>query len=386
MHITTDKPPRYEIVANQASLQKTARAFANETVIAVDLEADSMFHYQEKVCLLQMASRDLTAVIDTIKINDLTPLKPIFADPDKKKVLHGADYDVRSLYRDFQIEVHNLLDTQLASMFLGIRETGLEAVLKNRFGVKLNKKFQKKDWSQRPLPDEMIAYAAGDVAYLISLAGMIESELAEKGRLSWVREECQYLSRVRPTDTNSDPLFLRCKGAGRLAPRNLAVLEALLQLRNEIARSKDRPLFKVFSNASLLTIAQKQPGSIKKLAASKAVSRRQMNMYGRALLAAVNQAKAIPRDKLPRYPRRRALGIHAAVPARIRAIKAWRDHLALEMELDPALLLNKALISTIAVKNPSSMDALGKIGEMKNWQKKTFGRAILEILNGSASP
>jgi len=154
----------------------------------VDLEADSFYHYFEKVCLIQIATESASYVIDPLALKDLSALHPVFSDPRIRKVFHGADYDIRSLYRDFRIEVENLFDTQSASKFLGLRESGLEALLRSRFHVELNKKYQRADWSQRPLSLEMVEYAAMDTMYLIPLARMLEKELEEKSRLSWWRK------------------------------------------------------------------------------------------------------------------------------------------------------------------------------------------------------
>ena len=200
-------------------LNAAARQLAKTDAIAFDLEADSMYHFQEKVCLIQIATDTVTLVIDPLKLDDLSPLKPVMANPRIRKVLHGADYDIRSLYRDFNIAVRNLFDTELASRFLGIRESGLDAVLQARFGVHLDKKYQRKDWSKRPLPQAMMDYAAGDVHHLLPLAALLENELLAKGRLSWVREECDVLRQVRSPEQNNAPLFLHFKGAGRLRRR-----------------------------------------------------------------------------------------------------------------------------------------------------------------------
>ena len=143
---------QYRIIETAAEFEELVTELEPEPVIAVDLEADSMHHFKEKVCLLQLATSKTSAIIDPLALHDLSALKPVFANPKIKKVFHGADYDVRSLYRDFEIDVHHLFYTQLASMFMGIKETGLDAVLQSRFAVKLDKKFQRKDWSVRPLP------------------------------------------------------------------------------------------------------------------------------------------------------------------------------------------------------------------------------------------
>ena len=370
----------YDFIDTGKALDRFIRKAIKARIVAVDTEGDSMFHFQEKVCLIQMAANGQTVVIDPLSIPDLSALRPLFACAHIRKVFHGADYDVRSLYRDFGITINNLFDTQLASMFLGWQETSLEAVVAKRFGVELNKKYQKKNWSRRPLPEEMIAYAALDVAYLIPMAKALAKELNQKGRLAWVTEECRLLSGVRPAEENDGPMFLKFKGAGRLEPRQLAVLEALLQMRNAIARQKDRPLFKIISNAALKKIVVALPTSLKKLQASKALSPRQFEMYGKAVMEAVRNARGIPRSQLPTYPRLRSPRVSKRVPARVKALRAWRDQKAEHLELDPALVLNRALIRAIAVENPSKEKGLSKVEGIHQWQTDTFGNAILETL------
>ena len=123
----------YKMINTRSKLEDFVRTLENEKAVGVDLEADSMYHFKEKVCLVQMAAANINVVIDPLIVKDLSPLKPIFARHDICKIFHGADYDVRSLYRDFRIRIHNLFDTELASRFLGLPETGLEAVLKKKF-------------------------------------------------------------------------------------------------------------------------------------------------------------------------------------------------------------------------------------------------------------
>jgi ribonuclease D len=155
-----------EIITKAERLSEVAAILSKQTELAVDLEMDSLHHYQEKVCLIQVSTRDESWLIDPLALKDLSPLAAPLGDPKILIVMHGADYDIRSLHRDFGIEVKNLFDTMLASRFLGITEFGLAALLKARFGIELNKKYQKADWSKRPLSPEMSAYAAAVVPVL----------------------------------------------------------------------------------------------------------------------------------------------------------------------------------------------------------------------------
>ncbi len=378
MNATTDIT--YKMINTRNELENFIETIENEKALGVDLEADSMYHFQEKVCLIQMAATNINVVIDPLAIQDLSPLKPIFKRSDICKIFHGADYDVRSLYRDFHITIHNLFDTELASRFLGVPETGLEAVLKKKFAVTLNKKFQRKDWSRRPLPPDMIAYAAEDAGYLLPLAKSLKAELDEKNRLGWVYEECEYLSRVRSITVNDQPLYMNFKGAGKLDSRSLAVLEALLGFRRKVARRKDKPLFRIFGNHSLLELVGKKPLNLKQLEKTGTLSARQISMYGREILAAIQGAMKLAAEELPVYPRKKAPRVSLAVAGRVKALRNWRDKQGQKLAIDPALICNKALISSIAVQRPLKLSELAAIKEMKNWQRKEFGQDIVRVL------
>ncbi|MGD8881576.1 MAG: HRDC domain-containing protein [Desulfobacterales bacterium] len=370
----------YLKINSLTDLEKFAGQLLKQRIIGVDLEADSMYHFKEKVCLIQIATQHTTAVIDPLQVRNLSALKPVFRRGDIQKVFHGADYDVRSLYRDFKISINNLFDTELASRFLGFKESGLDAVLTKRYNVHLNKKYQRKDWSKRPLSEEMIDYAAADVHYLIPLAKSLRQELKQKGRLSWVQEECAYLSTVRPTANDAGPLFLGFKGAGKLDPRDLAVLEALLHLRKEIAQQRDQPLFRIMGNKSILTIAETRPQSIKKLLETEALGSKQIDRYGKNVVAAVKTALRIPAKDLPKYPRKTAPMVPAIVAKRVKELRRWRDGLAKKLEIDPSIICTKALISAIAVQKPVNLGGLSRIKELKTWQATGFGNDIIGIL------
>lgn len=374
-------PLAYEYIDTLAGLEQVAHAFNSEPMVAVDLEADSMYHFREKVCLIQMATATESYVIDPLKITDFSPIKPLFARRDIQKVFHGADYDIRSLYRDFNIEINNLFDTELASRFTGAAETGLDAVLNRRFNVKLDKKYQKKDWSQRPLPREMVDYAAQDAIYLVPLARQLEKELASTGRLAWVSEECDRLSRVRPVENGDDPLYLKVKGAGRLDPRSLAVLETLLQLRKKWAEKKDRPVFKVIGNRTLIAIAIEKPNTLKKLEKYGGLSHSQMGMYGKSIVNHVKKALALPQEAWPTYPRKKRQATPASLPRRLKIIKQWRDQKAEALGIDPSLICNKALMYAIANLNPADPQAITAAGGIKDWQSKEFGNEIISALD-----
>ena len=372
-------------VNSLAGLNDFVADLCHEKQIGFDLEADSMFHFREKICLIQASAGPRSYIIDPLAIDDLSPLSRILSDPAIVKIFHGADYDIRSLYRDYGFEIRNLFDTELASRFLGNAETGLNTVLKNRFNITLEKKYQKKDWSQRPLPAEMIEYAAKDVEYLIPLYDIQKTELVEKGRLEWVDEECRDLTMVRAAPVNERPLFLRIKGAGRLDRRSLTVLECLLEYRLAMAEQKDRPLFKVIGNASLTKLATAKPATMEQLIKSRALSDRQVHMYGNAILKEVRRALDMPEDQLFKYPFTRPRRIANDVSERFKTLKIWRDQKASELEIDSGVLISNAVLKSVAATYPKTHEDITAMPAMKIWQKQALGDDIIAALGAEAT-
>ncbi len=376
---------KYKYISSKKDLEEVVRLLDGSQAVAVDLEADSMFHYQEKVCLIQMAQNDHRWAIDPLMVKDLSPLAPLFADESVEKIFHGADYDVRSLYRDFKIRINNLFDTELACRFLGMAQSGLGHVLSERFQVQVDKKFQRKDWSKRPLPDEMLEYAMGDVAHLVELAGMLKKELKTARRYEWVKEECRLLSGVRPADRELQPFFLKFSGAGKLDRRSLAVLEALLVVRDEMAQKKDRPAFKIMGNHTLLQLALKKPASPLALKQMRVMSDRQIAMYADEVLKAIDDGMRLSATALPAYPRHNRPRLSTKQAKRMKALKACRETLAEKFALPPGLLFNNALIGAIAASNPSDTAQLTAIDGIRTWQVNALGDALLSVLNGNSS-
>jgi ribonuclease D len=368
-----------EIITKADRLLEVAAILCRQSELAVDLEMDSLHHYQEKICLIQVSTRTESWLIDPLALKDLSPLAAPLGDPRIMIVMHGADYDIRSLHRDFGIEVQNLFDTMLASRFLGITEFGLAALLKARFGIELNKKYQKADWSKRPLSPEMSAYAAADTSDLLPLYDQLSAELINKGRLEWLEEECRLLCRARVTEKEG-PLFLSCKGAGKLKGRTLAALEELLQLRDRQSRELDRPPFKVLSAETLLEAAEKKPRTSSDLAGIKGMTPGQIQRFGDKILQAVSVALVMPEDQLPCFPRLRRDEPTDGTKDRIKHLKNWREQHSSAQGLEPGVVAPNWLLEAIADANPVSMPELDGIAGMREWQRKLYGQELLQEL------
>jgi ribonuclease D len=371
----TDPP----ILSETPALVRLAAELERERAIGVDLEADSMYSYREKVCLLQFSTPSRTVVVDPLVITDLAPLQPVMANPRIRKIFHAADYDVRCLFRDFHIEVRGLFDTMVCGQFLGEAKVGLADMLNKYFGLQLNKKYQRADWSMRPLSQAMVRYAAEDTRHLHRLAERLKKRLDNKGRRPWVDEEFLLLEQVRHNSTNG-PLFLRIKEGRGLSRRQLAVLEALLVWRDGEAQRRDCPLFKVIGNDTLLALARAMPSSAKTLGTIKGLSPPLTARYAQALVRVIGTALTIPEKQLPFYPAPEMPATDRQADIRLRKLKKWRARKAMQLAIDPGVLINSKLLEAIAHRPPATPAALATFSNMKNWQRRELGPEILTTL------
>lgn len=374
------KQPIYTLVKDKEHLCSIAIELKNETEIGVDLESDSMFHYGEKVCLIQISTPLKNIIIDPLSLEDLSPLAPVFSDPNIRKVLHGADYDIRSLYRDFGIEIKTLFDTHIAARLLGIPETGLASLLKKRLGIALDKKYQKKDWSERPLSPAMLAYAVHDTCHLLRLCRGLDRELREKDRLLWAEEECKRLSLVRPAPPDDSPLFLKFKDAWKLDPMSLAILASILRFREDTARRRDRPPFKILGNEQIMEIAVRKPQVNEDLLQIKGLSARQVKMLGPSILERVEKCLSLPENELPTFPPRTERRFSSKVSKGMKALRSWRKQRAKKMGIDPALVCSNAQIEFLSLASPKNLKDLEGIDTLRAWQRRLYGTEICFLL------
>ncbi len=282
-------PPRLEpaLVADAAALAELVRALAGEPVIALDTESNSFHVYKERVCLVQISTRRGDYVVDPFAV-DVRPLGPVLTGAEAL-VLHGADYDVRCLKREYGFALPGLFDTMAAARRLGRTGLGLSALVEQHFGVRLAKDFQRSDWGRRPLAAEQVRYAALDTHYLLPLFDLLSGELRQRGLWDPARQEFARIASVEPRPRVFDPEgFRRLKGARDLDPAGRAVLRALWILREERASALDRPPFKVMPEQAMLEAARRRPRSEAELLRIPGVTSVVLRRMGEGLLAAVS--------------------------------------------------------------------------------------------------
>lgn len=374
----------YECIERRAELEALVQELLQEDVVAFDTEADSFYHYFDKTCLVQVATRRAIYLIDPLALGgpaELAPLGVLFAAPHVQKIFHAAEYDIYVLKRDCGFKFTNLFDTMVSAQLLGYPSIGLAALAQRHHDVSLPKDEQRSDWSVRPLTPSQLSYAAADVAFLIPLAETLAAELAAAGRRAWADEEFEALTRREWPDRHFDELgYLKIKGARGMEKTALAVLRELYWLRDARAREIDRPPFKVLGNRVLLEIAERQPGSPEELGGIKGVTDLILRRLGRDVLAAVARGKKKGHGPIPRVEGGGRRRMDRPTERRLVALKRWRARRASELRLDPGVLCPNAALEAVAGKNPSALEELTRVAELKPWFLREFGAELLTEL------
>jgi ribonuclease D len=369
-----------EFIEVQEEFDRIVPALAQGGRLAVDTEAASFHRYNDRVYLLQLSSEDRTLVVDPLAVTSFDVLGRVMADPAVEIVFHDADYDLRLLDRQFDIRATRLFDTRVAAQLLDEPGIGLAALLEKYLGVTLDKRFQRADWSLRPLSAEMLRYAATDTMHLLELRDVLARQLEEKGRTSWAEEEFALLDDQRFATDDDEPAWLRLKGARLLKPRELAVLREVFGWRDELAKKLDRAPFRVLNNDPILAIARAMPRTAEALRAVPGIGGETLSRRGSQILAAVERAMAIPDDALPRLERPPRRPPDPVYEARLERLKALRNRLAPQVGLQPGVLCPNGTLEAIARANPATPEELAAVPGLRRWQRDVLGRELLAAL------
>ncbi|RYD32693.1 MAG: hypothetical protein EOP86_15120 [Verrucomicrobiaceae bacterium] len=328
---------------------------------AIDTEADSLHSYKEKLCLVQLACGEEKVIIDPLSIPDLSPLVEWLQQVEIW--MHGADFDMTLMKRTFDVIPERIFDTQAAARLCGERQFGLAHLVESVFGVTLSKQSQRADWGKRPLSPKMIEYALNDVHYILELADLFVGKLRALGREPWFLETCidareSVLSRP-PADPDGQ---WRISGSGKLRPKGLNFLRALWLWRDGEAQRLDRPAFKVSGNTDLLLWAEAlENGGEARLNARFPPS------CHRRFQKAVRDAAEAPESEWPRRPPRLRYDRNPEAEKKFEQLKAKRDDIGKELDIDSSLLGSRAALEAICFQ-PDRVDEL-----FLNWQRELMG-------------
>ena len=328
--------------------------------VALDTEADSLHAYPEKLCLLQISLAGRNELIDPLAGLDLSPFFEILSSRDL--LLHGADYDLRLLYRAHRFVPRSVFDTMPAARLLGHTEFSLTVLVGKLLGVHLEKGPQKADWARRPLTPRMVNYARNDTRYLRPLADLLRTQLEQKGRLEWHRQVCEWLVAdcARPRVVDTDQVW-RLKGADKLDRRGLAVLRELWNWRDKEAMAANKPPYFILNHETLVSLANAaaQMEDVTNLLPARFPPARRERA-----LAAIERAAALSPKEWPGFNRPSGRRPSREDKESFDKLRQKRDRIAGELQIDPNLIASRATLSLLAEDQETHQK------ELMNWQRE----------------
>lgn len=370
----------FEIIADQARLDRVVQEISRETRIGMDIESNGFFRYPERICLIQIVAGGRVYVIDPLAIGNLTTLGAVLANENMEVVLHSGDHDIRSLDRDWGLRIRTLFDTSLAAAFMGMERLGLATVLQEVLDVTItkDKHIQRSDWTSRPLNTKMLEYAISDVRHLLPLRDALRKRIDTLGRTAWVAEECARLTNVRHEPPDPEMAVFGVKGSHKLDGRGLAILKSLLEYRERHALRLGRPHFRVIANTVLLTLAANPDCELRDVRGLGPFAHESL---GSGLRKAIKRGTAIPPLRRPSRPSRPDLSRaeRTAADERLARLKAWRLEQGKRLSLDPALLWPMSSLQRLSLL-PRDVGAEMLAPEIRLWQRKEFQESLLQVL------
>ncbi len=370
-------------VYSSQELEAACRGIAAADWVCIDTEADSLHHYTEKLCLVQVGIPDEDYIFDPLASLDLRPLVEILSQ--KPLTLHGADFDIRILNRFYGFVPKEVFDTLLAAQLLGYEKQGLADLAFKHCGVVLPKSHQKADWSIRPLAQELLTYAANDTHYLKAIRTHLEEGLESLGRTDWHRESCKRLIKLTTSikeEPDDDRPAWQIKGSKQLNPKALPILKSLWFWREEEAKRRDRPCFKVLHSEDMVQLARwafENPGV--DVGTMPKANRSIRGEHRGVLNRLISESKDCP-------PLQYVSAKKHSKPSKrwtkkeedfFLAMKSERQKLAEDLKIHPSLLGTNASLEILALHPPKNNQDWEKIDVLMSWQKGLLAERFEKI-------
>jgi ribonuclease D len=346
--------------------------------LGLDTEFMPEGRYRPLLCLVQIVVETEVWVLDPLLGFEARPLTEALADPAVEVVVHAGRQDVAILRREWGTEVTNVFDTQVAAGFAGFSaQAGYGGLLHDALRIRLPKTASFTRWDARPLTEEQLRYARGDVEHLLPLADEIRSRLEPRGRLEWALEECRAVA-VASDERDPEEVWRRLPRAAGLDPRERAVARELAAWRERTAAREDRPVGAVLRDPTVVELTKRQPGGRRELAQIRGVNPDVVRRRGDDIVAAIQRGKAAPPIRLDEGERLATESQDGPVIALAEALVRAR---AQEAGLAYELIAARADLAPIVVAGRRG-DPEPDVRTLRGWRRELVGAELLELLAG----
>ncbi len=363
-------------ITTTAELEAFGARIAQAPFIAVDTEFMRETTYWPKLCLVQVASAQASAVIDPLADGlDLGPLLAVLADEKVQKVFHAARQDVE-IFNNLGVLPRPLFDTQIAGMAAGFGEQiAYDALVRQMLRIELDKSSRFTDWARRPLSQAQLDYALADVTHLAALYPQLRARLEQAGRLAWVTEEMAQLTDPELYDVDPENAWRRLKPR-KFAAKYLSVLRSVAAWRERTAQTRDQPRGRILKDDAIDEIATQTPTDLDGLNRLRSLPKGfGGSRFGAELIEAIKQGLADPEGYAPKIERS---GTSPQPPsgAIVELLKVLLKARAEDAGVAAKLIATVSDLERIAADDHADTPAL------HGWRREAFGEDALKLKHG----
>ena len=365
-------------VTDTATLRELVVTLRRSSAVAVDTEFMRERTYYARLCLIQLGSDDLQAIVDPLVCDDLTPLCDLLTDKSVVKVFHAGSQDLEIFYRVCGVATTPVFDTQIAATLAGFpQQVGYGALVKELLGVSLDKGDTYTDWGRRPLTETQVAYALNDVRYLPEVHRRLADELAREGRAQWLRADFAHLEDPATYETQADEQWRRVKRISSLNRRQLAIAREVTAWREREAQRRDVPKRWILGDESIVEISRRAPATPADVSAIRGVADKAGKGAQKGIAEAVKKGLDTPEDRLPTLTKkRRPQGdVDGAVDLMVAIVRAR----ARERGVAMPLLASREDLERLACGERESSPLL------EGWRREMVGEELVKLLDGELS-
>ncbi len=362
-----------DVVTVPEELVALCDELAGEEFYAIDTEFHTERTYWPRLALIQLGWADKVVLVDPLAV-DPSPLSRLFTGPGTA-VAHAAGQDLDVLRAACGTAPSTMFDTQIAAGFLGMSSPSLARLVEEVLGVVLPKTDQLSDWLHRPIPPAQLAYAEGDVRYLLALRSSQVDQLEERGRLTWAIEECAQALIGRAREVVPEEAWWKAGNVRKLTGRSRGVAQEVAAWRERRAAEVDRPRRSVLSDLAILTIAQRPPRNRAELERLRGVDARHLAKGAAVdILEAVDRGRTLAPDQLRLPP---DAADSRASPVAVAVCNGLVRQIADDLQFDQSLLATRADIAQLVTGEPSRLD--------RGWRGSIAGGPIRRLLSGEVA-
>jgi ribonuclease D len=364
------KPSNAALIDSPERLAEHAAAWMRAPWLAIDTEFVRVDTYYPKLCLIQVSDSQTSVCVDVLALPDLAPLLGAINDERIVSVVHAASQDMEILVQHNGKVPSPIFDTQVAATLLGIGDQiGYAALVEKRLGIAVDKSLTRTDWSRRPLKDNEIAYAADDVRHLAEMYPVLRAELEQRGRLSWLEEDCARMNDAEQYRTHPEDAWRRLKGLQRLSPPEQAIAAKLAAWREIEAQRRDRPRKWIIEDEPIYRLAQRAPDSMAQLEGLNVLPPKTLERRGKALLEVIAQARGEAPVTLAHIEE-----LTPSQTALIKKLQAATAARAIELGIPASYLASRGDLGKLLRDGAAAQIAL-----LQGWRRGAAGDDLLKL-------